>query len=109
VAVATIDRMIEAAEERTRTLDSALRIAARPAAALDGKHSTNDSNTFFLRSALKRWEDGKAAHRATVDRAMAQLREAEREWNKRAGERGRAYNWRRNYYDQYGYSGQVTP
>lgn len=85
--VRTIDLMIAAAEERTSTLDAVLRIAARAPAALDARNTGTNSNIFFLRTALKRWDSTKGQRKAAIDQSLAELRKAEREWNKTVGEK----------------------
>lgn len=85
--IRTLDSLIAVAEERTAMLDAVLRIHARPASSLDAPNSGTSSKGFFLQTSVKRWEAGKAQRKATVDRAMTDLRAAEREWNKAAGEK----------------------
>lgn len=85
-AVKTLDVMISIADERTTALDNVLRVAARPASTLDSGNSITSSNGFFLEGAIKRWESNRAQRKAVLDQAMAQLRTAERDWNKIAGE-----------------------
>jgi hypothetical protein len=73
--------LADAAEERTKALQSLLEASVRPAAALDGKNSATTTNAFFAQAAPKRWDEERRRRKPSVDTLMAALRDAERKWN----------------------------
>jgi hypothetical protein len=80
-----IDLMIPTAEERTRTLETVVRIAAQPPPPLEAHKRGENSNTFFLQSAMKRWDSIRDQRKAAVDQALEQLYRAEAELNRVLG------------------------
>ncbi|MHA3771358.1 hypothetical protein ACXR0O_07465 [Verrucomicrobiota bacterium sgz303538] len=83
-SVTLIETMIAFAEERTKALESLIR-AAKGKSSLDSPTATSSSSAFFAQTSIKRWEDEKSRRKPALDQLFAQLRNTEREWNKRVG------------------------
>lgn len=86
--VTLIDAMIACAEERTKALESLVR-AAKGKSSLDSPTATSSSSAFFAQTSIKRWEDEKSRRKPALDQLFTQLRNTEREWNKRVGKDAR--------------------
>lgn len=83
-AVALLNHMIPLAEERSKALDAAFK-GATTKGTLDGPKATNTTTGFFARISTQRWDNAKAQLKPRLDQMFAQLRAAEFEWNRRAG------------------------
>jgi hypothetical protein len=67
------------------TLETVVRIAAQPPPPLEAHKRGENSNTFFLQSAMKRWDSIRDQRKAAVDQALEQLYRAEAELNRVLG------------------------
>jgi len=83
IAADFVANLIDAAEERTKTIHAALQTRTSNSA-LDSKTSPNTTNSFFAQSATRRWEEQKKQLKQRADQMLLRLRTAEREWNARA-------------------------
>ena len=93
LAIRLLTAMAAVGEERTKTLQSLLQ-AAQTKASLEGQNSMTRSGAFFAQSVAKRWDDERRRRKPPLDQMFAQLRSAEREWNKRLGEDAKVENYK---------------
>jgi hypothetical protein len=87
-----IKAMVAVAEIRTQKLQALLDANARPAAALDGRTTTTTSS-FFAQTTARQWDAERQRRKPALDQLFANLRQKEREWNKRAGENAQAEDY----------------
>jgi hypothetical protein len=91
-AIRLLTAMAAVGEERTKTLQAMLQ-AAQAKASLEGTNSMTRSGAFFAQGVVKRWDEERKRRKPALDQIFAQLRNAEREWNKRAGEHALVENY----------------
>ena len=82
LAVKLIDGMIDAGEERTQALETLLRLAAQPRAALESDR-TASSKQLFLDTQTRRSMESLKRRKPPLDPLFTQLRTAENNWNSR--------------------------
>jgi len=83
LATKVLDAMIAGGEERTQALESLLKTAAQPAGSLESKLSSSTSTQHFLEIQTKRLSESLMRRKPAVENLLAQLRNAERQWNSR--------------------------
>jgi hypothetical protein len=81
LAIKVLDGMIAGGEERTQALESLLKTAAHPIAALDTTRSMTSMNQLFPDAQTKRRKESLMRKKPALDTSFAQLRTAERQWN----------------------------